>query len=169
MLITPQELEFHSIVVSRTYDSGALNYHGTDFRQRGLLKVEAVAELVGAEIRIRGHLGTHLEACCDRCLVPVDIPVERDFDLFYRPVKSIARKEEIEISKDELEVGFYSGDGIALGDVVAEQVILAVPMKIVCKADCLGLCPVCGANRNVEVCGCPGSRADSPFASLEGG
>ncbi len=167
MLITLQELELHWIIVSKTYPPGALDYQGAEFRQEAPLKVHAVAELVGAEIRIRGHIGTHLEASCDRCLSPVEIPVERDFDLFYRPLKSIASEEEIEIPRDELEVGFYSGNGIALADVVREQVILEVPMKVVCGADCLGLCPVCGGNRNLVPCECPEPQTDSPFASLK--
>ncbi len=166
MLITLQELELHRIVVSKTYAAGALDYRGADFRQRGPLKADAVAELVGAEIRIRGHIGARLEVQCDRCLGKVEVPVERDFDLFYRPMKSIAREEEIKIPEDELDVGFFSGDGIVLADVVTEQVILALPMKRVCRVNCLGLCPVCGANRNVEVCHCPTPQADSPFASL---
>ena len=166
MLITPQELELHRIVVSKTYDPGALDYHGAEFRQVAPLTVNAVAELVGVEVRIRGHLETQLEASCDRCLGPVAIPIVRDFDLVYRSVKTIAREEEIEISEDELEVGFYHGEGIALADVLTEQVILSVPIKVICRPDCLGLCPTCGANRNREVCGCPPPEEDSPFASL---
>ena len=169
MLITRQELELHRVVVSKTFASGALDFHGASFRQLGPLKVEAVAELVGLEIRIRGHIGTHLEASCDRCLEAVEFPVERDFDLFYRPVATIAREEEIQIPEDELGVGFYSGEGIALADVVTEQVILAAPMKVICRAECRGLCPVCGANRNTEVCNCPEPKDESPFASLKGG
>ena len=166
MLITPQELELHRIVVSKTYDPGALDYHGAEFRQVAPLTVNAVAELVSVEVRIRGHLETQLEASCDRCLGPVAIPIVRDFDLVYRSVKTIAREEEIEISEDELEVGFYHGEGIALADVLTEQVILSVPIKVICRPDCLGLCPTCGANRNREVCGCPPPEEDSPFASL---
>lgn len=168
MLITLQQLELHRIVVSKAYAPGALDHRGAEFRQVAPLQVDAVAELVGSEIRIRGHLGTRLKAPCDRCLGPVEISVERDFDLFYRPVRTIAREEEMEIPDDELEVGFYSGEGIALAEVVTEQVILALPMKVVCRADCLGLCPTCGADRNREACRCPAPREDSPFASLKG-
>ena len=169
MLITAQELERHRIVVAKTYAPGSLDNRGVEFRQRDPLKVNAVAELVGSEIRIRGHLETSLEASCDRCLGNVEILVARDFDLFYRPVKSIARAEEVEILDDEMEVGFYSGDGIALADVVTEQVILSVPMKVICRADCRGLCPVCGANRNLRACNCPTPGDYSPFASLKTG
>jgi len=165
--ITVEELELHPIVVSKTYAPGTLDYHGADFRQVAPAKVDAVAELVGSEIRIRGRVGTSLEVCCDRCLVSVTIPVEQDFDLSYRPVSTIARAEEVELPEDELEVGFFSGDGIELADVVTEQVILSVPMKVVCRTDCRGLCPVCGANLNFEKCGCPPTQENSPFSILK--
>jgi uncharacterized protein len=168
VLISLQELELHRVVVSKAYAPGVLDYHGADFQQVGPVQVDAVAELVGSEIRIQGHLGTRLKASCDRCLNPVELPVERDFDLFYRPMKTIAREEEIEIPEEELEVAFYSGDGIALADVVTEQIILALPMKVVCRPDCLGLCPTCGVDRNREACRCPAPRHSSPFASLRG-
>ena len=168
MLITPQELKIHRIVVSKTYAPDSLDYHGAEFRQQAPLDVSAVAELVGTEIRVRGHIQTVLAASCDRCLGPVEIPIAQDFDLFYRPVETIAREEEIEIPEDEVEVGFYSGEGIELAEIVTEQVILAVPMKVICKAECLGLCPVCGANWNKEMCKCPSPAGDSPFAALKG-
>jgi uncharacterized protein len=99
----------------------------------------------------------------------VAIPVVQDFDLSYRPVSTLVRAEEVELPTDELEVGFFSGDGIELADVVTEQVILALPMKIICRADCRGLCPVCGANLNFEKCGCLPAQEDSPFAFLNKG
>lgn len=167
MLITLRELELHRISVSKTYPPEALDYQEAGFRQLGLLKVDAVAELLEKEIRVYGHLSARFEAFCDRCLVRVEIPVESDFDLSYRPIAEIAGEEEIEVPGDELKVGFYSGEGIALGDVVTEQVILSVPMKVVCRPDCLGLCPACGVNRNIEHCGCSSEREDSPFTFLK--
>src|SRR5271167_4134632 len=76
VLITLEELQLHRISVSKTYPVGALDYHGAEFRQVGDLKLDAVAELVGAEIRVRGHLRTVVECICDRCLGVVEIPVE---------------------------------------------------------------------------------------------
>ena len=167
MRVTLEELALHPIVISKTYSPEALDYHGAEFRQTAPLKVEAVAELRGTEIHVRGGLRTNLEASCDRCLAPVVIPVERQFDLFYRPVSTIARAEEVELPQDELEVGFFSGDGIEFDDVLTEQVILSVPMKVICKTDCRGLCPVCGSNLNVEKCDCPPTAGSSPFSSLK--
>lgn len=166
MLITRAELELHRIVVSKTYASGTLDYRGAEIQQSGPLKVDAVAEVAGSEISIRGRLETRLTVPCDRCLEPFEFPVEREFDLTYRPLESIARQEEIEVPKDELGVGFYSGEGIALADVVTEQVILSLPMKVVCRPGCRGLCPVCGADRNRVECHCAPPEKESPFARL---
>ncbi|HLY62974.1 MAG TPA: DUF177 domain-containing protein [Terriglobia bacterium] len=168
MIITLHELELHRVEVHKTYASGDLDYHTAEFQQQSPLKVDAVAELLGSEIRIRGHLGTRLKAKCDRCLTAVDFAVEHDFDLFYRPMADIAHEEEVEVPEDESEVGFYSGEGIELDDLVVEQVILALPMKIICRATCQGLCPVCGIDRNKEKCTCAEQTKESPFASLKG-
>jgi uncharacterized protein len=167
VLITPQELAIHRIVVSKGYAAGELDYYGSEFRQIGTLKVGAAAELVGAEIRIRGHVEGKLEICCARCLGSVEFPVDRDFEVFYRPMKDIARDEEVEISAEELEVGFYEGEGINFEETVTEQVILSVPMKVVCGTDCRGLCPICGTNLNEKLCNCPPPGVSSPFASLK--
>lgn len=166
MFITPEQLELHRIVVSKTYDSDALDFRDSGFLQRGPVQVDAVAELVGIEIRVRGHIGGQLEAACDRCLGSVKIRVDWHFDLMYRPAKTVPRVEEIEIRPGELDVAFYTGGGIELADVVAEQVILSVPMKVICRTDCQGLCPQCGVNRNVETCRCSKPQAESPFATL---
>ncbi len=169
MLITLEELELRRVQVAESYAPGTLDYHGAAFEQVEPLRIDATAELQGAEVRIRGKLRTRVGASCDRCLSRVELPIQREFDLYYRPVETIAREEEIEIPAEELDIGFFSGAGIELADVATEQVILALPMKILCRADCRGLCPTCGANRNLEECHCPPSRDDSPFDALRGG
>ena len=167
MFITLQELELRRKTLSKTYLPGALDYLEAKFHQVGPLTVDGAAELAGKEIRVSGHISGCLEAACDRCLEQVKIPVEADFDLPYRPMEEIAKEEEIEIAEDDLKVGFYAGEGVNLADVVREQVILSVPLKLVCRPGCLGLCPVCGANRNIEPCSCSSQHEDSPFAFLK--
>ncbi|HKT13708.1 MAG TPA: DUF177 domain-containing protein [Terriglobia bacterium] len=167
MYITLQELELHRVAASETYEPGTLDFQGAKFRQAGPLVANVEADLAGKEIHLRGHISGALEAACDRCLEQIRIPVELDFDLPYRPMEEITREEEVEVGEDELTVGFFSGDGVNLADVVKEQVLLSVPMKIVCGPDCRGLCPVCGVNHNVKECGCSVQHNDSPFAFLK--
>lgn len=168
MLITRHELDRHRIVVEKAFEPGSLNFEGEEFRQIDSLTVKAIAELTGEDMRIRGALRTRVEAECGRCLKPVLLPIEHNFDLTYRPMATIAREEELELPEDELDIGFYQGEGIALGDVLAEQVILAVPMKVICREDCRGLCPTCGVDRNAAACSCPAPQPASPFAALRG-
>jgi len=166
-LITLQELELHRVTASETYAPGALDFQETKFRQAEPLAVSAEADLAGKEIRLRGHVSGALETACDRCLEQIRIPVELDFDLLYRPMDEIALEEEVEVVENELTIGFFSGDGVNLADVVREQVLLSVPMKIVCRPDCRGLCPVCGVNRNDKECDCSSQYKVSPFAFLK--
>src|ERR1700722_14450984 len=86
VLISVEELKLHPVSISETYPTGALDYQTTDFRQSDRLKVRGTAELVGQDIRFRGHLSTRIESTCARCLVQVEIPVETDFDLTYQPM-----------------------------------------------------------------------------------
>jgi DUF177 domain-containing protein len=167
VFITLQELELHRVKVSETYLPGGLDFQAGEFQQDGPITVNAEAELAGTEIRIHGRISGVLEAACGRCLEQVKIPVEHDFDLPYRPMEDIAREEEIEVRNDELKVGFFTGEGVNLQDVVKEQVLLSLPMKVVCRPDCQGLCPVCGGNRNFKHCDCSSQHEDSPFAFLK--
>jgi uncharacterized protein len=68
----------------------------------------------------------------------------------------------------ELEVGFYQGNGLQLEDALKEQIMLALPMRGLCRPDCRGLCPQCGQNRNLVECGCPEEAGDSRWAPLAG-
>ena len=65
-----------------------------------------------------------------------------------------------------MEAGFYEGDGLDLADVLREQIMLELPMQRVCHEDCLGICPVCGQNRNRAACDCHERRPDDRWARL---
>ncbi len=105
----------------------------SEFRQLEPLEVRATAELVDGQIRICGNLHTRVELVCARCLDTVVEEISRDFDLFYRPMTSIARDEELHLNLDDTEIAFFEGDGLFLADILAEQVNLALPMKVICS------------------------------------
>ena len=107
-----------------------------------------------------------LEMVCARCLEPVSEEISRDFDLYYQPMSKIARDEEAQLKDEDTEIAFFEGDGLFLADVLAEQVNLALPMKVICRSDCRGLCPHCGASLNNEECRCEAHSADPRMAPL---
>jgi uncharacterized protein len=67
---------------------------------------------------------------------------------------------------DELDAGWYRGSEIDLTRFLREVVALALPVQPLCREDCRGLCPRCGADRNLERCACAEVKASSPFAVL---
>jgi uncharacterized protein len=81
-------------------------------------------------------------------------------------VNSIRRDDEISLGVEDTDVGFYTGQGLFLADALAEQVHLALPMKVLCSAECKGLCPSCGANLNRDRCRCGPRPADPRLAPL---
>jgi len=166
MFLDVKELAVRKARIQKTYPVGTIDFHTGDFRQLEPLEVRATAELVEDQIRISGHLHTRLELVCSRCLEPVVEDVSRDFDLFYRPVSTIAKEEEVHLKLDDTEVGFFQGDGMFLADVLAEQVNLTIPMKVICRGDCRGLCPQCGVNLNSEDCRCETHTTDPRLAPL---
>jgi uncharacterized protein len=166
MFIDVKELALHKIQLRKSYAPGTLDLHSTEFRQIEPLEVRATAELLEDHIRLTGDLRTRLEMVCARCLEPVVEEISREFDLTYRPLGTMSREEEERLKTDDTEIGFYEGDGLFLADVLAEQVILALPIKVICRSDCRGLCPQCGANLNGEDCRCESHAVDPRLAVL---
>jgi uncharacterized protein len=71
------------------------------------------------------------------------------------------------VTSAEAEVGYYEGDGILLEDALREQVLLEAPIRAICREDCKGLCPHCGANLNQQQCSCAEPLEDPRWAALK--
>ena len=166
MFLAVKELAVQKLRIRTSYAPGAVNYGAVDFIQTEPLEVRATAELVEAQIRVTGELHTRLEMVCARCLEPVQEEISREFDLFYRPLQPGNPDEEVRLKNDDTDIGFFQGEGLFLTDVLAEQVLLAVPMKVICRSDCRGLCPSCGANLNADECRCESHAVDPRMAQL---
>jgi uncharacterized protein len=72
-----------------------------------------------------------------------------------------------ELGKDEIDVSEYEDGKVAVAPIAEEQVQMAIPMKPLCREECLGLCPQCGKDRNLAPCGCGDEAADPRWAALQ--
>ncbi len=174
MFLDIKELERHPLDFEEELQPDVIDL-GDEVRQRTPLKTAGRAELVEEhhgkhkiikDIRLRGQLSAGLEMQCARCLEPVPQEVARDFELLYRPLGADAGRDELSVTDAEAEIGYYQGEGILLEDVLREQVLLALPLKITCREDCKGLCPHCGKNLNQEQCSCAVAADDPRWAAL---
>jgi len=117
----------------------------------------------GSRIAFAGAIATVATLRCSRCLEPYGLPLDTRFDLLYtaEPERD-ARGGESRIDKDSFTEVHYDGARIDLDSLLAEQIYLALPLKPLCRDDCRGLCPRCGANLNAGACGCPEERVPDP-------
>jgi uncharacterized protein len=138
-----------------------------EFRVAAPVDLEVEVHKDANTVRLTGRVRTTLQLACSRCLEPFDVPVDTPIDALFLPASSNAGEGEREIGADDLGVSYYSNDAIDLGEVMREQFYLALPMKPLCQADCQGLCPVCGVNRNRETCACQNEWIDPRLEALK--
>jgi len=175
MLIEIHELERHPVDFNEKIEPGIIDL-GADVLQTAPLETSGRAQLIEEhhgkhrlikDIRVNGELATTLDLPCARCLEPVVQRVNRKFDLLYRPQGADAGQQELPVTGTEAEISYYQGEGLLLEDALREQVLLAVPLKVICREDCKGLCPHCGTNLNIEPCSCAEPVEDPRWSALK--
>jgi len=105
-----------------------------------------------------GRVRTQVQATCRRCLAPVLVDVDDAVRLLFTEDEDNDDPAAVILPPRAFEVD--------LGDAVREALILAIPEFPLCREECRGLCPRCGADRNLGGCGCP-PPADAQWGALE--
>jgi uncharacterized protein len=105
------------------------------------------------DVLVRGQLRARVPQTCGRCLEPFPFDLVAGVDTRFAPGPR-AGDDEVELTADDLEVDFYADDLLDLTRLIQTETELGLPMKPLCRADCRGLCSVCGGNRNVKPCAC---------------
>ena len=121
----------------------------------------------GHVLKIQGDLQARVQVECDRCLKPIELPVKTDFKLEYGTPQQYCESHAAELTEEELELSVFDGDVVDIDEIVREQLLLAVPIQVLCQADCKGLCANCGINRNIADCNCEDKKIDPRWAELK--
>ena len=129
--------------------------------------VSGKIRLAGNEVFVNGHVETRTQVECDRCLKPVEIPVEADFELEYITGAEYESTGVAELTEAEMSVSVFDGKAIDVDEIVKEQILLAVPTRMLCREDCKGICPECGIDRNTGECSCVTNDIDPRWAALK--
>ncbi len=127
--------------------------------------VELAVQKEGDTVFVDGRLRTRVPQVCSRCVESYEARVEADVHTRFVPAP--ARGEERELGADDLESDVYDHDQIDLDALLETEAALGLSMKPLCRDDCRGLCPTCGANRNVAPCACAPSSKDPRWAALK--
>lgn len=108
-----------------------------------------------AELKL--SVSTRLLFTCSRCLEAF----ETDLDLMLN--EKVSKDEQ----EDESIVTLEEGNVLDIRDVVMNNIYLALPLKVLCKEDCKGLCQDCGKNLNEGQCSCSNEEVDPRLSALK--
>ncbi|MBJ93834.1 MAG: hypothetical protein CMP23_05080 [Rickettsiales bacterium] len=117
-------------------------------------------------VDVEGSLRASLGAGCSRCAASFSQPVERGFFRVYLREPPQNHEEEVELSRSDLDRDLLPDNELDLGELLAEELVLALPTKPLCMADCKGICSGCGAELNHRECSCE-PETDDRWASLK--
>ncbi len=103
---------------------------------------------------------------CVRCLRPMKHSAVADLELMVFIEEADASPGEHELEESDLGVLYLDSDILDMEPLLLEQLQLNIPMHPLCRQECKGLCPVCGADRNRTSCDCEHEPADPRWAGL---
>ncbi len=106
------------------------------------------------------------ELLCPRCLKSSWMPVSAGVELMLLTAAEEPMTGEVELEEEDLSVVYVDGEVFETEPVLMEQLQLNLPMRHLCRPDCAGLCPSCGADRNEKACGCQTESHDPRWEAL---
>ena len=122
---------------------------------------DAVLDSVDGGIEVSATIAAPWHGECRRCLRPVGGILHNEVREVYRPRPPGERPDEDE------ETYPLTGEQLDLRPLVRDAILLELPIAPLCREDCAGLCPTCGADLADGPCGCPPAAGDPRWAALD--
>ncbi|MCI8659417.1 MAG: DUF177 domain-containing protein [Lachnospiraceae bacterium] len=121
-----------------------------------------IRNLGGKKLLLEGKAVLSLSIPCSRCLEPVNVPFELDiFQELDMDVSEADRVEELD------EQPYVSGYYLDVDQLIGNELLLNLPMKVLCREDCKGICNRCGMNLNRGSCSCDRSSPDPRMSAIQ--
>jgi uncharacterized protein len=148
------------------------------FKLGSTSRFRASLKRFSGRVLLHGELEANLTAPCKRCAKDVAFEVPVKFDLSLVPEPSRRDREDGEGDDDgrapqagtfrfeEVDSEPFDGKTIRLDPIIREQVLLALPLAVLCQDDCKGLCITCGQDLNEQECGHERKVVDIRLAKL---
>jgi uncharacterized protein len=149
------------------YQPEDLDLEDERVRLGGPAAISGTIRHAGIQAFVDGQIETLVQVDCDRCLKPVQVEVTGDFSLEYITGGDYEESRNVELTDEVMSVSMFDGQAIDLDEIAKEQILLAVPTRSLCKPDCKGFCPTCGADKNAGECSCSEREIDPRWAALK--
>jgi len=125
--------------------------------------VDYTLEKIGQQIIFRGVINTSVNMTCSRCLESVQIPISETMTLLVRFDADTSSEE----GHEEVRIVSPDTGRMDVTEELRQTLLLALPVKPLCKEDCRGLCPRCGTNLNTGNCDCRRKTIDPRWSGLK--
>lgn len=113
--------------------------------------VDFSVTFIKPDVEVQGEIACHIAGNCDKCLASVNKRIVLPFNqVFY---------------KGESDDYCYNGSKLDATKAVQDEIVLSLPTLLLCSADCKGLCPKCGINKNTAECDCD-THKENAFSQL---
>jgi uncharacterized protein len=169
LIDTERWLEFEEKAENFTVLADMIKNNEYDFLAP--IKFRLRAYRVSDMVAVEGNLETVVRLSCSRCLSGFETQIASGFTLTYAQEKpdslDALPNEEVELDPGDMGLIPFSGTEINLMEGIQEQVVMAFPLKPLCREKCKGLCPKCGANLNAGDCGCDTANFNNKFSVLK--
>jgi len=133
-----------------------------DFRLPPTLTVEVTYYRAGSDLFFQGRVEGELIGRCSRCLEEYRFSLAAPFSFVF----ASRHERDRDLEEDDGDLCYYEGDEVDVSPLLREQILIALPMRPICRDNCAGLCPQCGVNRNTGGCDCREEHGDPRLAVL---
>jgi uncharacterized protein len=150
-----------------TMDQNEIDLESERAKVVGNVLVSGELKCSAAKTDVKGWIKAPLEIDCTRCLTPIEHRLDVAFDATFVGKEMFPEAKETHLEAADLDTDVIEGNELDLTQVVREQIMLSLPEQVLCREDCRGICPTCGADLNDGDCKCGGEEIDPRWAALK--
>ena len=145
---------------SLSFEPDMVSYMGNSYKIKEKSPINVLLTNNGiGKVLVQGEMKLVLSIPCDRCLADVDVPLCFSFE------EEVFTPEEQPDDQDSQE--FMLGYELDIEALVNSEILINMPVKVLCKPDCKGICMKCGKNLNHGDCGCDTYVPDPRMAAIK--
>lgn len=152
---------------SVSFAPGEIDLESENAELKSFAKIEGKLSKRIMQADVEGEISADVKIECSRCLQMVEKILHFPFNVSYVAPENFSEAKETELNDSDLEVATFDGQHIDVKGLVREQILLNLPAQVFCSENCRGLCPKCGANRNLIDCNCEEKEIDPRWSALK--
>ena len=142
-------------------DMPELSFAGSGYRFNEPVKISGtLSNPGGGALTLKAEVNGVMITQCARCMKDIEVPID------FTVSETLMRSDESGAQSDDEDIIVFEGHEIELDEIVENNFIMNLEPRYLCREDCKGLCPKCGADLNEGDCGCADDEIDPRWAAL---